>query len=167
MKHLLIIPFCLLLIAGVKYKNRLFRPKDSSASATIANIPQDYDKSDAAQFFITSLGVDTSSVLALHSDDISLNILLNDTSSAGDSAQIKVVILASISSGFPTSISRDFVRMDSITVSTEIATHKVYLTPNSTTLPRAPDYIVELTGLADNKKLSAVSAQVTANYISK
>ena len=163
MKRLLIIPLCLLCLAGVKYRAKYFRAHTSGTTT-----PEQNSSSASSTFYITSTGVDTSRVLALNSDDISLEITVTDTSSGGDSAQVKVVIMSALRrpGDFPSNFNR-FVRKDSITVSNETPTHKVYLTPNSTTLPRALYHVVELTGGADNKKASASSVIVSANYITK
>lgn len=152
------------LFAGSKIKTQAVKPHTSGTTTSEA-----FSKSATSTWYITGTGVDSSLVNSAASESVTFRFTLNDTSSSGDSAQIKFVILVcdnlskSNSSGLPTNLS-DFVRRDSITVASEVSTMLVYKTSATTDEPLWPYYWVETTGLGDNKKLSAVSVESSISY---
>lgn len=156
--------FILMIVAAIRIKTIAVKPHTANTTT-----PETWSSSASSTWYITGTNKDTSLVMSLASESITYRFTINDTSASGDSANIKFVILVcdnlsnGTSSGLPSLFSK-FVRRDSITVSNENPAMLVYKTSATTDEPLWPYHYVEATGLAANKKLSAVSVEASVSY---
>jgi len=142
-----------------KYKSDAVKPHTANTTT-----PENAGSLSSSVFYITSTGVDTSGLNQFVGEYITYGIALDDTSTANESASSKVVFYQCSGKSLPSAFS-ECARDDSLTVTDQTKTFHIYAHPASKDNPTLDWHYVTLTGQAANKKLSAVSATITVDYV--